>query len=48
MVVLRVRMTRWAQAWVDESRRFEGLESVADAVEHMLSGSTVGKVVVQL
>lgn len=36
------------QAWVDDSQTFEGLESVVDAVEHMLSGSTVGKVVVQL
>lgn len=35
------------QAWVDESRTFDGLESVADAVEHMLSGGTVGKVVVR-
>ena len=36
------------QAWVDDSRRFVGLEAVADAVEHMLSGTTTGKVVVQI
>lgn len=38
----------WQQAWVDDSRTFHGLESVADAVEHMLSGTTSGKVVVSL
>jgi NADPH-dependent curcumin reductase CurA len=33
---------------VDDSRVFEGLESIPDAIEHMLSGTTVGKVVVRL
>lgn len=35
-------------ALVDESRTFKGLESVADAVDYMLSGVAVGKVVVQV
>ena len=35
-------------ALVDEKRSFEGLESVADAVEYMLSGQAVGKVVVRI
>ena len=33
------------QAWVDE-RQFHGVEQVSDAVEYMLSGQAVGKVVV--
>ncbi len=36
------------KAWVDESKTFVGLESVVDAVEHMLGGTTSGKVVVTL
>jgi NADPH-dependent curcumin reductase CurA len=31
-----------------DPRRFAGLESVADAVEHLLAGNNVGKVVVDL
>lgn len=33
------------QAWVDE-RQFHGVEEVADAIEYMLSGQALGKVVV--
>ncbi len=33
------------QAWVD-SRRFHGVEQVSDAIEYMLTGQAVGKVVV--
>lgn len=33
---------------LDDSQTFEGLESIPDAIEHMLSGSTIGKVVVTL
>lgn len=36
------------QAWVDGSAAFEGVESIPDAVDHMLSGRCVGKVVVRL
>ena len=35
-------------ALVDEKRTFEGLESVPDAIEYMLSGEAIGKVVVRL
>ena len=35
-------------ALVDEKRAFEGLESVPDAIEYMLSGEAIGKVVVRL
>uniref|UniRef100_A0A7S0J909 Enoyl reductase (ER) domain-containing protein n=1 Tax=Calcidiscus leptoporus TaxID=127549 RepID=A0A7S0J909_9EUKA len=35
-------------ALVDEKRTFDGLESVVDAVEYMLSGEAVGKVVVRM
>ena len=35
-------------ALVDTQRTFEGLESVADAIEYMLSGKAVGKVVVRI
>ena len=34
-------------AWVDP-KPFRGLGSVADAVDHMLSGDSIGKVVVDL
>lgn len=33
---------------VDDSSTFVGLESVSDAIEHMLSGKTIGKVVVKI
>jgi NADPH:quinone reductase-like Zn-dependent oxidoreductase len=36
------------RAVVDDSQLFEGLESVADAVEHMLAGKTMGKAVVRI
>ena len=39
------------EAWVDagpEGRGFCGLESVADAVDYMLTGQALGKVVVAL
>jgi len=35
-------------ALVDEKRTFAGLESVSDAIEYMLSGEAVGKVVVRI
>jgi len=35
-------------ALVDGKRSFDGLESVADAIEYMLSGEAVGKVVVRI
>jgi NADPH-dependent curcumin reductase CurA len=35
------------EAWVD-SRQFQGIEKVCDAVEYMLSGQAIGKVVVSL
>lgn len=35
------------RALVDE-RRFQGLDSIPDAVDHMLSGAAIGKVVVAL
>ena len=34
--------------WVDEGAAFSGLESVADAVDYMLTGQALGKVVVSL
>ena len=36
------------RAVIDDTRRFQGVASVPDAVEHMLSRNTVGKVVVQI
>uniref|UniRef100_A0A7S0LKP0 Enoyl reductase (ER) domain-containing protein n=1 Tax=Coccolithus braarudii TaxID=221442 RepID=A0A7S0LKP0_9EUKA len=36
------------KALVDEKHTFQGLESVSDAIEYMLSGEAVGKVVVQV
>jgi len=33
---------------VDETSEFEGLESVSDAIEHMLGGKTIGKVIVKI
>lgn len=35
------------QAWIDP-QRFDGLSQVVPATEHMLSGKSVGKVVVHL
>lgn len=35
-------------ALVDGQRAFDGLESVPDAIEYMLSGAAVGKVVVRI
>ena len=35
------------QAWVDE-REFVGVESVVDAIEYMLTGEGIGKVVVRM
>jgi NADPH-dependent curcumin reductase CurA len=34
--------------WVDASHSFQGLAAVPDAVEHMLRGGHIGKVVVPL
>jgi NADPH-dependent curcumin reductase CurA len=31
-----------------DSRKFNGLDSIPDAIEYMLSGTTIGKVVVEL
>eukprot|EP00537_Pseudo-nitzschia_pungens_P012817 CAMPEP_0172385572 /NCGR_PEP_ID=MMETSP1061-20121228/3236_1 /TAXON_ID=37318 /ORGANISM="Pseudo-nitzschia pungens, Strain cf. pungens" /LENGTH=380 /DNA_ID=CAMNT_0013114655 /DNA_START=110 /DNA_END=1252 /DNA_ORIENTATION=- len=36
------------QSIVDKSPEFVGLESVSDAINHMLSGKTIGKVVVKI
>jgi len=36
------------QSIVDENTEFIGLESVSDAITHMLSGKTIGKVVVKI
>eukprot|EP00536_Pseudo-nitzschia_multiseries_P007510 jgi/Psemu1/195770/e_gw1.177.5.1 len=36
------------QSIVDKSPEFVGLESVSDAIDHMLSGKTIGKVVVKI
>lgn len=33
---------------IDNSENFGGLESVSDAIEHMLSGKTIGKVIVKI
>merc|ERR1711862_575616 len=33
---------------VDDTHEFVGLESVSDAIDHMLSGKTIGKVVVKI
>lgn len=35
------------RAWVDP-KPFRGLDSIGDAVDHMLSGESIGKVVVDL
>ena len=35
------------EAWVDE-KSFVGVESVADAIEYMLTGQALGKVVVSV
>ena len=36
------------KVWLDQSRVFEGLESIPDAVEHMLRGEHIGKVYVTI
>ena len=36
------------RAVIDDTASFEGVDSVADAVDHMLSRKTVGKVVVRI
>jgi len=36
------------QSLVDDIKTFDGLESVTDAIDHMLSGTTIGKVVVKI
>lgn len=36
------------QVWVDDSAAFKGVASIPQAVDHMLSGKCVGKVVVDL
>lgn len=36
------------KAWIDDSRKFVGLDSVADAVDYMLTGRNIGKVVAQI
>ncbi len=36
------------QAWIDTSRTFKGVESIPEAIDHMLQGGHVGKVVVQI
>jgi NADPH-dependent curcumin reductase CurA len=36
------------QAWVDLSHGYAGVEQVADAVEYMLQGGHVGKVVIPI
>jgi NADPH-dependent curcumin reductase CurA len=35
------------QAWIDP-QEFNGLGAVPDAIEHMLSGRSIGKVVVRM
>lgn len=34
-------------AWIDP-KKYKGLEAVVDATDHMLSGNSVGKVVIEL
>jgi len=46
--VLDLHASGQLAALVDEKRTFAGLESVADAIEYMLSGEAVGKVVVRI
>jgi prostaglandin reductase 3 len=46
--VLDLHASGELKALVDEKRSFEGLESVPDAIEYMLSGEAVGKVVVKM
>ena len=36
------------KAWIDDSHKFVGLDSVADAVDYMLTGKNIGKVVAQI
>ena len=46
--VLDLHASGELMALVDEKRVFDGLESVSDAIEYMLSGEAVGKVVVRI
>lgn len=46
--VLDLHASGELRALVDRKRTFDGLESVADAIEYMLSGEAVGKVVVRI
>lgn len=46
--VLDLHASGELKALVDDKRTFEGLESVSDAIEYMLSGQAVGKVVVKI
>uniref|UniRef100_A0A7S4AIU6 Enoyl reductase (ER) domain-containing protein n=2 Tax=Pseudo-nitzschia australis TaxID=44445 RepID=A0A7S4AIU6_9STRA len=46
--VLDVFAEKKIQSIVDKSPEFVGLESVNDAINHMLSGKTIGKVVVKI
>jgi NADPH-dependent curcumin reductase CurA len=36
------------QAWVDESHGFRGVEQIPDAIEYMLQGGHIGKVVIPI
>ena len=36
------------QAWVDDTETFKGIDSIPHAIEHMLSGKSLGKVVAEL
>jgi NADPH-dependent curcumin reductase CurA len=36
------------QAWVDDSHGFKGVEQIPDAIEYMLQGGHIGKVVIPL
>eukprot|EP00560_Eucampia_antarctica_P010036 CAMPEP_0197830082 /NCGR_PEP_ID=MMETSP1437-20131217/6671_1 /TAXON_ID=49252 ORGANISM="Eucampia antarctica, Strain CCMP1452" /NCGR_SAMPLE_ID=MMETSP1437 /ASSEMBLY_ACC=CAM_ASM_001096 /LENGTH=394 /DNA_ID=CAMNT_0043432223 /DNA_START=22 /DNA_END=1206 /DNA_ORIENTATION=+ len=46
--VLRLFAEKQLVSLVDDAKEFVGLESVSEAIEHMLSGSTIGKVVVEI
>lgn len=36
------------KVWIDRSKEFKGIESIPDAIEHMLQGGHIGKVVVDM
>lgn len=46
--ILELVAKKQLESIVDKSKTFVGLESVSDAVDHMLGGSTIGKVVVKI